>query len=116
MHGNEWSDRSDRGTRHRRNVMSIAVPTTSGGSKSHSPRGYGVGSESPVQIDRKKELENRTEGVFARPGGYTFEHLRVLLDEVATFDLLFGAASSLAQAKLPVETATVWTSDSVGKA
>ena len=66
--------------------------------------------ESPVQIDRKifmKSLKTAPKGSSPGPGGYTYEHLRVLLDEVATFDLLLEAASSLAQAKLPVEIATV---------
>ena len=48
-------------------------------------------------------------GVSPGPGGCTYEHLRVLLDEVATFDLLLEAASNLAQAKLPVGIATVLT-------
>ena len=64
-----------------------------GGAKSHPP-------ESPVQIDRK---------IFLKSLKTAPEHLRVLLDEVATFDLLLEAASSLAQAKLPVEIATVLT-------
>ena len=115
------SDRSDCGTRHRRNVQNIAVPTTSGSSKSHSPRGYGVGARITYpnrQQNLQEELEDRTEGVFARARCYTYEHLRVLLDEVVTFDLLLEAASSLAQAKLPVVIDTVLTgaSDSVGKA
>ena len=32
------------------------------------------------------------------PGGCTYEHLRILLDDPDTFELLFEAATSLAQA------------------
>ena len=68
--------------------------------------------ESPLQIDRKiflQSLKTAPKGSSPGPGGFTYEHLRVLLDEVATFDLLLEAASSLAQAKLPVEIATALT-------
>ena len=54
-----------------------------------------------------KSLKTVPKGSSPGPGGCTFEHLRVLLDEVATFDLLLEAGSSLAQAKLPVEIAKV---------
>ena len=75
--------------------------------------------ESLVQIDRKifmKSLKT-TDEVFARARWDTYEHLRVSLDKVATFDLLLDAASNLAQAKFPVENrhSFDW-SDSVGKA
>ena len=68
--------------------------------------------ESPVQIDMKiflQSLRTAPKGFSPRPGGFTCEHLRVLLDVVATFDLLLEAASSLAQANLPVEIATALT-------
>ena len=70
---------------------------TIGGAKSHSPRGYGVEPESPVQIDRKiflQSLKTAPKGSSPGPGGYTYEHLRVLLDEVATFDLLLDSFES----------------------
>ena len=80
----------------------LQVPTTTGGAKSHSAR---VWSGSP----NHQSLKTAPKGSSPGPGGYTYEHLRVLLDEVARFDLLLEAASSLAQAKLPVGIATALT-------
>ena len=64
--------------------------------------------ETPVQIDRKmfmKSLKTAPKGSSPGPGGCTHEHLRVLLDEVGTVELLLEAASSVAQAKVPQEIA-----------
>ena len=43
------------------------------------------------------------------PGGCTYEHLRVLLDESGILELFFEAVSSLAQATVPQEVAEVLT-------
>ena len=54
----------------------------------------------PLQVDRNfiKSLKSAPKGASPGPGGCTYEHLRVLLDEVGILDLLFEAVSSLAQA------------------
>ena len=64
--------------------------------------------ETPVQVDRKifmKSSKTAPKGSSPGPGGCTYKHLRVLLDEVAIVVLLLEAASSLAQAKVPQEIA-----------
>ena len=68
--------------------------------------------ETPVQIDRKmfmKSLKTAPKGSSPGPGGCTYEHLRVLLEEVATVEFLLEAASSLAQTKVPQEIAEALT-------
>ena len=57
----------------------------------------------PVQLDRKifmNSLKSAPRGSAPGPGGWTYEHMRVLLDDADTFNLFFEAASSFAQASL----------------
>ena len=67
--------------------------------------------ERPVILDRPTfltSLKSAPRGSSPGPGGCTYEHLKTLLDESDTTELLFGAcSSSLAQAKVPEEVASV---------
>ena len=53
-----------------------------------------------------KSLKSAPRGASPGPGGCTYEHLRTLLDDPDTFNLLLEALTSLAQASLPPEIAT----------
>ena len=60
----------------------------------------------PVQLDQKifmNSLKSAPRGSSPGPGGWTYEHMRVLLDDPDTCNLFFEAASSFAQASLPGE-------------
>ena len=60
--------------------------------------------EAPVSIDRKvflQCLKSASRGSSPGPGGCTFEHLKMLLDEMDTVELLLEALNCLAQAKVP---------------
>ena len=66
--------------------------------------------ESPVTVDRKiflKCLKSAPRGASPGPGGCTYEHLKTLLDDTDTMELLFLAITSLARANVPVEIAEV---------
>ena len=66
--------------------------------------------ESLVTVDRKifsKCLKSAPRGASPRPGGCTYEHLKTLLDDTDTMELLFEAITSLARANVPVEIAEV---------
>ena len=59
-----------------------------------------------MKLDRPKffvSLKSAPRGSSPGPGGCTYEHLRILLDDVVTTELLFEACTSLAQATLPGE-------------
>ena len=59
-----------------------------------------------MKLDRQKffeSLKSAPHGSSPGPGGCTCEHLRILLDDVVTTELLFEACTSLAQATLPSE-------------
>ena len=63
-------------------------------------------AESPVKLDRQKflkSLKSAPRGSSPGLGGCTYEHLRILLDDAVTTELLFDACTSLAQATLPSE-------------
>ena len=58
----------------------------------------------PVQVDRKtflKCLKSAPKGSSPGPGGCTYEHLRILVDDVDTMELLFEAVTDFAQARVP---------------
>ena len=60
--------------------------------------------EEPITLDRKillASLKSSPRGSSPGPGGCTYEHLQVLLEDSNTFDLLIGALNSLAQATVP---------------
>ena len=64
--------------------------------------------ERPVQLDRKAfltSLRSAARGSSPRPGGCTYEHLKVLLDEVDTTELLFEVCCTVARARVPPEVA-----------
>ena len=66
--------------------------------------------ESPVIVDRQiflKCLKAAPRGASPGPGGCTFEHLKVLLDDTDTMELLFVNVTRLARAKVPVEISEV---------
>ena len=66
--------------------------------------------ERPVILDRPTfltSLKSAPRGSSPGPGGCTYEHLKILLDDSDTTELLFGACSSLAQATVPEEVASV---------
>ena len=48
-----------------------------------------------------KCLKSAPKGSSPGPGGCTYEHLRILVDDVDTMELLFEAVTSLAQARVP---------------
>ena len=58
----------------------------------------------PVQVDRKaflKCLKSAPKGSSHGPGQCTYEHLRILVDDVDTMEILIEAVTSLAQARVP---------------
>ena len=62
--------------------------------------------ESPPEVDRKiflKNLKSAPREASPGPGGCTYEHLRVVLDDPDTLDLLSEGVTSLAQASVPEE-------------
>ena len=62
--------------------------------------------EVPVHLDRAMfltSLKSAPRGSSPGPGGCTYEHLKVLLDESDTMELLFAACTSLAQSRVPSE-------------
>ena len=59
-----------------------------------------------VTLDRKlllQSLRTAPRGSSPGPGGFTYEHARVLLDDSDTFDLLVEALNSLARGAVPVD-------------
>ena len=63
----------------------------------------------PVRLDRTlflESLKSASQLSSPGPGGCTYEHLKVLLDETDTAELMFAACSRLAQAKVPDQVAT----------
>ena len=64
--------------------------------------------EVPIQLDQNiflERLKSAPRGSSAGPGGWTFEHLKVLFDDTDTFHLLLAACNSLAQERVPGEIA-----------
>ena len=62
----------------------------------------------PLQLDREAFLaclRSSPRGSAAGPGGCTFEHLRVLMDDTEGLEELLNAAESLARADVPEEVA-----------
>ena len=62
----------------------------------------------PLVLDRKmflRSLKSAPRGASPGHGGCTYEHLRILLDDLDTFELLFEAATSFARASLPPDIA-----------
>ena len=60
--------------------------------------------ESPLELDRDKflqSLKTAPRGSSPGPGGFSYEHLKIMMDEEDTLELLYEAATSLAQAKVP---------------
>ena len=60
----------------------------------------------PVVLDRAtfmKSLQTARRGSSPGPGGWTYEHLKIMLEDTDIFDMLFEAASSFAQARIPEE-------------
>ena len=60
--------------------------------------------EAPVSTDRKvflQCLKSAPRGSSPGPGGCTYEHLKMLLDDMDTVELLLEALTCLAQAKVP---------------
>ena len=69
--------------------------------------------ESLLALDRDafmKSLKTSPRGSSPGPGGCTYEHLKVLLDETDIFELLFDAVTSLAQARVPASISKALTS------
>ena len=58
-----------------------------------------------------KSLKSAPKGSSPGPGGCTYKHLRVLMDDAGIFDLFFEAVSSLAQARVPAEVGAVLMGD-----
>ena len=74
-----------------------------------SPEVLGFMLDRPVRLDRTlflESLKSAPRGSSPGPGGCTYEHLKVLLDETDTAELMFAACSRLAQAKVPDQVAT----------
>jgi hypothetical protein len=68
--------------------------------------------ETPLCLDKDlftSALRTSAKGSSPGPGGATYEHLRVLLDDPATFEELFAAAQDLARADVPGEVADAYT-------
>ena len=68
--------------------------------------------DTPLALDRDaflRSLKTAPRGSSPGPGGCTYEHLKVLMDDQETLELLFEAATSLAQAKVPASVAVVLT-------
>ena len=64
--------------------------------------------DSPVELDRSMflaSLKSAPRGSSSGPGGWTYEHLKGMLDNTDTFELLLSACNSLSQAKVPREIA-----------
>ena len=60
----------------------------------------------PVSLDRSKflaSLRSAPRGSSRGPGGCTYEHLKILLDDTDTTELLMSACERLAQGKIPVD-------------
>ena len=60
----------------------------------------------PVVLGRAtfvKSLQTARRGSSPGPGGWTYEHLKIMLEGTNIFDMLFEAASSFAQARIPEE-------------
>ena len=63
-----------------------------------------------MTVDRKislKCLKSAPRGASPGPGGCTYEHVKTLLDDTDTMELLFEAITSLGRANVPVEIAEV---------
>ena len=63
-----------------------------------------------VTLDRKillQSLRTAPRGSSPGPGGFTYEHARVLLDDSDTFDLLVEALNRLARGAVPVDVSAV---------
>ena len=62
--------------------------------------------EVPVWLDKTiflKSLKSARRGSSPGPGGWTYEHLKILMDEMDVFNLVFKAASSVAQGRVPAD-------------
>ena len=60
--------------------------------------------ETPLVVNKEillKSLKSSPRGSSPGPGGCTYEHLKVLMDDADTFNLLHEAVTSLAQARVP---------------
>ena len=60
--------------------------------------------ETPLVVSKEillKSLKSSPRGSSPGPGGCTYQHLKVLIDDVDTFELLCEAVTSLAQARVP---------------
>ena len=58
----------------------------------------------PVHLDRKtflSSLKSAPRGSSPGPGGWTYEHLKGMLDDTDTFEWLLSACDSLSQARVP---------------
>ena len=74
--------------------------------------GSRVQSRHATGLDRDaflRSLKTAPRGSSPGPGGCTYEHLKVLMDDQDTLELLFEAATSLAQAKVPASVAVALT-------
>ena len=60
-------------------------------------------SNQPVSLDRSKFFASlrSTTTIFPGPGGCTCEHLKILLDDTDTTELLMSACNILAQGRIP---------------
>ena len=87
----------------RRHVERTAEQAPSRGiatSASTHPR---VPPESPLELDRDKflqSLKTAPRGSSPGPGGFSYERLKIMMDEEDTLELLYEAATSLEQAKV----------------
>ena len=64
--------------------------------------------EVPVNLDRKtflSSLKSAPRGSSPGPGGWTYEHLKGMLDDTDTFEWFLSASNSLSQARVPNEIA-----------
>ena len=66
-----------------------------------SPRQFLVGAS--VAPSTEESFRNGRRRSSLGPGGWTYEHLKVLMDEMDVFDFIFEAASSVAQERVPVD-------------
>ena len=77
-----------------------SVTMTTRSCPEHHAEDHGVAARSPVVVDRKvfvHSLKSVPRGSSPGPGGCTFEHLRCLLDETETTELLYDAVCSFAR-------------------